>query len=156
MIKIPTNPTLCRKERCLPGYTLFFLIQLQTWSVAAYQNCLKETILVGPTVCVWGGDGRNIIIFQLTLFILKAIKILLFCIGVVAWCFCFLFIVALAHVCLLNTICLSVYIVCSYATWVWPEFIFNQVMLCSVLFPGDNKKKCNSNWLLNEHMLYFF
>ena len=36
---------------------------------------------MGPVVCVWGGDGRNIIIFHLEFFIFNAI--IMFCIGVV-------------------------------------------------------------------------
>ena len=64
-----------------------------------------------------------------------AVKILSSCIGLVTWCFCFLFIVAFASVykCFLHAICLSVCIVCSYTTCMWPEIIFNKVLFCSVL-----------------------
>ena len=31
-------------------------------------------------------------------------------------------------------ICLSFCIMWSYATWVWPEFIFNKVMFCFVQY----------------------
>ena len=64
---------------------------------------------------------------------LKAIKIWLFCIDVVVWCFCFLLIVAFAPVytCpFITCLCLSVCILCSYATCVWPEFIFYKVLFC--------------------------
>ena len=72
----------------------------------------------------------------------NAIIMWLFCIDVVVWCFCFLFIVAFAHVytCLFITCpCLSVCILCSYATCMWPEFIFNKVMFCSVLLKQLSK-----------------
>ena len=39
----------------------------------------------------------------------------------------------------LLAICLSVCITCSYANCMWPEFIFNKVMFCSVLFSTREK-----------------
>ena len=82
----------------------------------------------------------------------NAIIMWLFCIDVVVWCFCFLFIVAFAHVytCLFITCpCLSVCILCSYATCVWPEFIFNKVMFCS----GNTLSSHQRDWVIHARGL---